>query len=172
MNDSKIQAPSRSLMKKFISDLKHTKPDADIELIQNDIGGLDFSNMVTQGMWLGYQLGYKQATRNEPGWFFLAKVTDTGMEISPTPHGIWNWSTATKAIQNCEKKYGGKYTAFSLTHAAYGFLKKQFSGNPNITFSESGEITGIPFSLRDHPRRRPIKDTTSFTADATDPYTV
>jgi hypothetical protein len=173
MSDSKIQAPSRSLMKKFINDLKHAKPNADVELIQNDVGDLDFSNMVTQGMWLGYQLGYKQASRNEPGWFFLAKATNVGMEISPTPRGNCNWASATQAAAICKKKYGGKFFAFSLPRAAYSFLKDHFRGNPNIDFSESGEISGLPFNFNTQGSvKTKTKLSESFIADATDPYTV
>lgn len=173
MNDSNIQITP--LMRKFISDLKYNKPNADIELIQNDDGGLSFSNLATQGMWLGYQMGYKKASRNEPGWFFLAKATDSGMEISKNPRGNCNYGHHLPAIKRCERDFGGKFFAFTLSHAAYDFLKKHFKGNTNITFANSGEITSIPFTIRDNSNRGSVKPAITenvlfYTADPADPY--
>lgn len=135
------------LMRKFVNDVKYHKPDADFETRQDETGSIVFTNMVTQGMWLGYMMGYKKAKNTEPGVFFLAKVTENGLEMSSTPMCNNNWTSVIRATKSCERKYGGNFIPITINKAAYEFLKKQYVGNQKVVWG-GNDISKIPFVLR------------------------
>ena len=144
-DEVKMKLPQ--MMRKFINDVLRLKPDADVSFSQDADGNtFTFKNLGTQGMWIGYQLGYKQAKRTEPGTFMLAKVTDTGFEISQNPRFSIGWNNVEKARKLCEKKFKGTFVALSISRAAYEFLKNKLKGNPNVIWSNE-EIQNIPISF-------------------------
>lgn len=134
-------------MKGFIERLSQGGQQMDFSVKIGEDGKTEFVNSTTQFAWFNYSLGYRAAHKYQPGIMFVGKVTEDGIQFAKKPRAYWSMGAAMKGVEYATKKWGGRYTVFSIPTMVYSAIKEQYKDNPNVEF-KNDEISSLPFFIK------------------------